>query len=150
MDALQPVVLVPLDGSRESEAALKMARAVARSRGARIRLLRVMPPAEPVVDGADRVIAYVDQEAARLTNEATDYLHALRARIGRFEVEEVVRFGTPAAEIVAESRARDVTFVVMAAHPRTWLRWLLRRSVTRRVERAARVPVLRTPYAAAA
>jgi nucleotide-binding universal stress UspA family protein len=146
----QPIVLVPLDGTPQSEAALPTARAVARSRGARIRLLRVAPPALPVVDMEDRIIAYVDQESARVSNEERNYLRALHRAIGDFDIEDVVRFGAPAEEILSEAQHRDVAFIVMAAHRRTWLRRLLHRSVTSRVERSAWVPVLRAPYGAAA
>ena len=146
----QPVVLVPLDGSPESEGALRTARGLARARGARIRLLRVMPPAIQVMDTEDHIIAYVDQESARVTNEQENYLRGLHRAIGDVAVEDVVRFGTPAEEILWEAQRRDVAFVVMAAHRPTWVRRLLRRSVTNRVERAAWVPVIRAPYGAAA
>jgi nucleotide-binding universal stress UspA family protein len=146
----QPVVLVPLDGTAESEVSLRTARGLARARGARIRLLRVMPPAIQVLDSEDHIIAYVDQESARVTNEEENYLRGLHRAIGDVAVEDVVRFGTPAEEILSEAQRRDVAFVVMAAHRPTWVRRLLRRSVTSRVERAAWVPVIRAPYGAAA
>jgi nucleotide-binding universal stress UspA family protein len=146
----RPVVLVPLDGTHGSEVVLPTARALARTRGASVRLLRVMPFVEAVRDGEDRVIAYVDQESARVVDEVRSYLKNVRRPLAGFETEEVVRFGAPAEEILSEAEARDVAAIVMAAHRPSWRRRLLRRSVTSRVERAAWVPVVRVPYGAAA
>jgi nucleotide-binding universal stress UspA family protein len=139
-------ILVPLDGSRASEAVLPTARALARGRGARVRLLRVVPPVEAVHDDYDHVIAYLDQEAANAEAEALDYLRGLQRGLDGFDVDTVVRFGDPAAEILHEAEAQDVALIAMAARRRAWLR----RSVTAQVARAAWVPVVRAGYGATA
>ena len=144
----RPVVLVPLDGSRGSEAVLPTAQDIALERGARIRLLHVVPPVESARAIEDRMIAYADQESARVVDEVRGYLRGPRGALTNVDVEEVVRFGVPAEEILREAEARDVVAIVMAAHRQTWLRRLLRRSISRRVERAAWVPVMRTRYGA--
>lgn len=139
-------ILVPLDGSRASEAVLPTARALALGRGARVRLLRVVPPVEAVRDEDEHVVAWLDQEAASVESHARDYLQKVGRRLDGFDVDTVVRFGDPADEILHEAEAQDVTLIAMAAHRRAWLR----RSVTGRVARAAWVPVVRTNYGATA
>lgn len=144
----RPVVLVPLDGSRGSEAVLPTAQDIALERGARIRLLHVVPPVESARARDNRMMVHADQESARVVHEVRGCLRGPHGALGNLDVEEVVRFGEPAEEILREAEARDVVAVVMAAHRRTSLRRLLRRSVSRRVERAAWVPVMLTHYGA--
>jgi|GEM_PF-1515678 len=138
-------ILVPLDGSPGSESVLAAAADVARARGARLRLLRVAPPAPAVsVDG--RTVSYADQETARIENEARGYLRRLAARLGGVGVDRAVRFGDPAAEIVRDADESHADLVAMATRRGGRLRAAFRRSVTRRVEREADVPVLLVPY----
>jgi nucleotide-binding universal stress UspA family protein len=144
----RPVVLVPLDGSRGSEAVLPTAQDIALERGARIRLLHVVPPVESARATDNRMMVYADQESARVVHEVHGCLRGPHGALANLDVEEVVRFGEPVEEILREAEARDVVAIVMAAHRRTSLRRLLRRSVSRRVERAAWVPVMRTRYGA--
>ena len=146
----RPVVLVPLDGRRGSEAVLPTAAMMARERGARIRLLRVVPSGEPVGAMNDRITVYADQDSARVVHEARGYLRGPRRTLANYDVEEIVRFGTPTEEILREAQARDVVAIAMAAHRPTWFRRLLRLSVSQRVERRAWVPVVRAPYGTAA
>jgi universal stress protein A len=146
----RPVVLVPLDGRRGSEAVLPTAAMMARERGARIRLLRVVPSGEPVGAMNDRITVYADQESARVVHEARGYLRGPRRTLANYDVEEIVRFGTPTEEILREAQARDVVAIAMAAHRPTWFRRLLRLSVSQRVERRAWVPVVLAPYGTAA
>ncbi len=139
-------VLVPLDGTPASEAILPTARALAIARGRRVRLLRVMPPPQAVVGDDERIVVYIDQEAANAETAGLDYLRSVGVGFDGFEVESVVRFGDPAAEILCEAEKPDVAIIAMAARRRGWLR----RSVTARVAREAWVPVVRTAYRTAA
>ena len=144
-----PAILVPLDGTPASEAVLGTARTLARERGARVRLLRVMPLADSVRDLDDQIVAYSDQESAREEYAARWYLRGVRDRLADVAVEEVVRFGDPAAEILSEAEQPDVAVIAMATRGAAGVRRLFRRSVTRAVERAAWIPVMRSPYGAA-
>jgi nucleotide-binding universal stress UspA family protein len=143
-----PTVLVPLDGTPGSEAALPAARTLAREQGARVRLLRVMPVTGTVRDADEQVVAYSDQESARDEYAARWYLQSLRPELAECQIEEVVRFGDPAAEILREAEQPDVAVIAMAARPRWGLASWFRRSVSRRVEREAWVPVRRARYGA--
>lgn len=143
-----PTVLVPLDGTPGSEAAVPTARTLARAQGARVRLLRVMPTAQSVRGVDQRIVAYSDQESARDESAAQWYLRGVARALDGLEVEEVVRFGNPAAEILRAAEEPDVAVIAMATRPATGWRRLFRRSVTRAVERAAWVPVRRAEYGA--
>lgn len=131
-------VVVPLDGTPESEAVLPIACDVARARAARLRLLHVVRPVQAVHDPFGRLVAYVDQEAASAEAAARDYLRRVQVRLDGFDVDTVVRVGDTVQEILSEAESPDVALIAMA--PRR--RWL-RRSVTSRVVRAAWVPVVR-------
>jgi nucleotide-binding universal stress UspA family protein len=139
-------ILVPLDGTSASEAVLPAARDLARAREWRMRLLRVVPQVKATHDDSGYVVVYVDQEAASGESAARDYLRRVQGTLGGVEVDMVVRFGEPAAEILSEAEAHDVALIAMATRRRAWPL----RSVSARVARDAWVPVVRTMYGAAA
>jgi nucleotide-binding universal stress UspA family protein len=144
-----PTILVPLDGTRGSEGVLPTVRALAKARGARVRLLRVLPAVTAINDEDEHVIAYTDQEAERAVGEARDYLERVGRALAGLEVAHAVRFGEPAEEILREAEEARIGLIAMAVHRGSGLRRLLARSVTGRVERGAWVPVIHAPYAAA-
>ena len=97
-------ILVPLDLTSEPDAVTRVVADAARGGGATVRLLHVAPVSEAVVDSTGRIIAYADQESARLEAEALDYLRTLEIAFDDVPVEAVVLFGDPAEEIL---RAAD-------------------------------------------
>jgi nucleotide-binding universal stress UspA family protein len=97
-------ILVPLDGAAPAEALIAAVADLARGAGATVRLLHVAPVADNVVS-AGRVVAYADQEAARLESEALDYLRGVELGLDGVAVEHAVRFGEPVAEILKEAEA---------------------------------------------
>ena len=96
-------ILVPLDQTLEAEAALPLVVGAAREMGATVRLLHVAPSPENVTDAGGRIVAFADQEAARLEAEAMDYLRTVEARLDGIAVERSVRFGDPIDEILLET-----------------------------------------------
>jgi nucleotide-binding universal stress UspA family protein len=119
-DALQ-VILHPTDFSKASEAALKVARALARDHGARLIVLHVVP-LDPYVDG--RLAAEIDTrdyqhslDVMRIRLDGPDLKHPVETRLVRgFEAEEILR--------EAQDFACDL--IVMGTHGRTGLgRWLM-------------------------
>lgn len=139
-------VLVPLDGSAGSEAVLPTVRELARAEGATVRLLHVTPSPDSVVMNG-RVIAYADQEAARIEQEVLAYLRKAAAELSGLEVEAAVRFGDPVKGIVKEAESAGVDLIALATHRRTGVSRLLKGSVAEQVERATAIPVLLVRYA---
>ena len=138
-------VLVPLDGSAGSETVLPTVRELARAEGATVRLLHVAPAPDSVVMNG-RVIAYADQEAARIEQEVLAYLRKVAGELSGLEVEAAVRFGEPVEEIVKAAESTGVDLIALATHRRTGVSRLLKGSVAEQVERATRIPVLLVRY----
>jgi len=106
-------ILVPLDKTTAAESVVDAVAAMALGGGATVRLLHVAPVPDNV-ESDGRVLAYADQEAARLENEALDYLAAVEARLGGVPVECVVRFGEPVKEILLEGETFGADLIVMS------------------------------------
>ena len=135
-------ILTPIDGREQSESIVPVVAALARGAGSTVRLLRVFPVPEAVIDPSGRTIAYVDQEMSRLTAEGLDQLAHVEAELEGIPVERVVRFGEPAEEIRLEAEAFDADLVTLAATRHSRVRSTLRPGVAERVARDAAVPTL--------
>jgi nucleotide-binding universal stress UspA family protein len=135
-------ILVPLDGTEETAAGLDLIAAAARGGGATVRLLRVQPPAENVVALDGYLIAYADQEAARLRVEATDYLERVATRFAGAAVETSVRFGDAVPEILLEAEAFGADLIAMTARPTHKLSHLVLGTTAAQVTKRAEVPVV--------
>ena len=116
-----PTLLVPLDGSDLGEAALPVANELARTMGAKVVLLGVVPRPGQLVAGQGTVVTYVASDHADLEAQAWAYLEASvgRAAHGGVNVETMLRYGEPATEIAALAAELGVAAVVMATHGRT-------------------------------
>jgi nucleotide-binding universal stress UspA family protein len=133
-----PVMLVPLDGSREAEHAIPAALEVVRRTGARLELLRVRPPREireeiegrPFTDPGPPSLErrYLDEIAARLSD--ADQLTV-----------KVIR-GEPAESIVNRAAVAGANLIVMCTHARGGAGRLLLGSVADVVVRSSAVPVM--------
>jgi CBS domain-containing protein len=141
-EAIPPTILVPLDGAAGSEAVLPAVGELARAEGARIRLVHVASPPGEVRGNDNRLIAYADQETARVESEMLDYLRRAAERLHGVEVDLAVRFGEPAEEIVKDAEATRPAMIAMASHRRSGIERLVKGSVAERVERATSVPVM--------
>ncbi|HMT20585.1 MAG TPA: universal stress protein [Promineifilum sp.] len=132
-------ILVPLDGSGFSEAALPYALEMAAQFDSDITLLRVvLPPriGEGALspESADFMIKMRDD----LYKEAIDYLRQQNYRV-HYQVAESEDI---AAEIISAVRGADADTVIMCTHGRGGLsRWLFG-SVATRVLQSSPVPVL--------
>ena len=120
-------LLVPLDGTPESEAALDPACALARSTGAEIVLLRVMSLSASHAEESEAV-GHLEWSAAEL--RARDVAVGTEVRRG------------DAAEQIVEAAGRGPRVVVMATHGRAGLGRVLFGSVAERVVAHSLVPVL--------
>jgi nucleotide-binding universal stress UspA family protein len=117
-------ILVPLDGSPETRAALPYAAALA-TPGTEIILLTVVPS-----DG--------DADAARAGLETA----AQRLRVAGRTVRTEVAVGDPADRIVDTAADLDTGIIVMASHGRGALGRLIYGSVADRVAREATIPTM--------
>lgn len=138
--ATWPTVLVACDGTPAGDRAIAAAADLARARGWRLRVLFVAPEPTPV-HAHGRVVAFADQETARVTHEAASYLREVLDGIHGVEVDHVIRFGDPGKEITYEAEDSGAELIVLGVRPRT-LGALLAARLVRRVRRAAEVPVL--------
>lgn len=145
-DGALRTILVPLDGSAGSAAVLAAVHDLARRRGAVVRLLRVVAPVSTAMDDDDRVVAYADQETARVEDEARRYLRGAAAALPGVTVQIAVRFGEPVAGIVDEAEAAGADVIALATHRRLGLGRVVKSSVSRRLERATTIPLLLVPY----
>ena len=153
-------VLVPLDGSALAAQVLPYAEMVARSTGATVVLLRVVNPypGELVREGISLYRETDDQGGAlpssadwedvlaRINSDAQAYLEQMAETIRSdgVTVETAVRDGDPAECIVAEADRDAGTLIAMTTHGRTGVgRWLLG-SVTDKMVRGGRHPMLIT------
>jgi nucleotide-binding universal stress UspA family protein len=141
-------ILLPLSGREPHEAIVPLVGTLARSSGATVRLLRVFPVPEvimqpPDVSGAPgRVVAYVDQQMALLTRQGLDALRTVEDQLDGVPVEAVVRFGDPGQEILLEADAFGADLVAVAATNRSRLRRALFPGVAEQVARRTSTPVL--------
>lgn len=130
-------ILVPLDQAPDAEAVLPLVADAARSAGATVRLLHVAPVPGHVEDQDGHVVAYADQETARLEAEAMDYLRAVEARLDGIPVEAVVRFGDAADEILLAAEAFGADLIAMTTARRTPISRLILGSTAQQVCRRA-------------
>lgn len=144
----QPVIrriLVPLDGSRLAEAALGPATAVARRLDASVRLLRVLESELQI--GSPYLPAVAEQQEQHLEavrSRAKHYLAEVRDRLiaEGVRVEPVDLREGPAAATILDATGADVDMVAMATHGRGGLRRWVLGSVSDKVLRREKLPLL--------
>src|SRR6266508_798586 len=117
-------ILVPLDGTPQSNSALPLTRTLARATGASVTLLRVRLP------GEDRQqLAALQRVEAELSSSD-------------IQVNSVVRDGDPVDQIIDQVRADSTDLVVMRTHGRSGIGRAVLGRVTERVVAEGGVPVI--------
>ena len=135
-------ILVPLDGSKLSEAVLPHVEEIAKGLNCEIVLLHVVPLPVPVFDTPTSPFDHNllrDQE-----NEAKRYLKEMCAKLELDEarVTYLVREGDVTQVILETAQDQQVDLIAISTHGRSGaLRWLLG-SVTDRIVRNSPIPVL--------
>lgn len=135
-------ILIPLDRTPASEAVVPLIAEVARGVGSTVRLLHVQPVPENVLREDGRVVAYADQEMARLEVEGLNYLEDVEAMLLDVPTERVVRFGDPVSEILVEAEAWPADLIALATGAGGWIRRIGRGHVASKIFRKARIPVM--------
>jgi nucleotide-binding universal stress UspA family protein len=102
----------------------------------------VYPIPNTVVSDSGRVIAYADQEMARLEAAGSTYLDGLAAMLQHAPIERVVRFGSPSREIQIEAESFGADLIVLTTRLHTMLRFPWSRRTAARVVRKSEVRVL--------
>ncbi len=139
-------IIVPLDGSQLSHAALPLARSLAGRTGAAITLVSVIDPPR------DFFIVPQDSSATRLRPKDVDhlaeeekrlqeYLDRIKTTFEHIRVSTDIRLGNAAEEILDAAGVRPETAIVMASHGRSGFGRVLLGSVANRVVQTTSVPV---------
>jgi nucleotide-binding universal stress UspA family protein len=137
-------ILVPMDFSPPSDAALEYARNVAARYGASLHLLHV---AEDPYRAFYTAEVYVPEIEGLREEILTDTEQRLKERVRPSDVTEFHAtaesvIGSPAGSIVEYAAGRDIDLIVMGTHGRGGMAHLLMGSVAERVVRTAPCPVL--------
>lgn len=125
-------ILVPLDGSAESNVSLPVARALAQATGGSIWLLRVAP--DSVLSAEHRTLHAAGQEVERVASEL--------AAGGGLEVHAVTREGDAAREILHLSQDIHADAIVMRTRGRAGLERAVFGSVAEEVLKQCSVPLV--------
>ena len=135
-------VLVPLDGSPTAESVIPLVADLSRGAGAAVRLMHVARWPENLYGADGHLVAYADQEAARLEAEQLDYLSSVEVGFAGASVERVVRFGSPVHEILQEAEQWGADLIAVTTAGRSALGRVALGSVAEEVFRKAPVPVV--------
>lgn len=140
-------ILVPTDGSDESNVAIEYAIEEARNHGSTIHLLHVIQPVQSfdssVGMGGGSVTSNVNMQ--RMSEEhSQEILNDARDKIPD-DIDLVVSdpiVGTPKEKILEYSEEEDIDMIIMGSHGRTGIDRFLVGSVTEAVVRHSDIPVL--------
>jgi nucleotide-binding universal stress UspA family protein len=122
-------ILVPLDGTALSEAAITPAATLASAFHGSIYLLRVLPNAAATDDLGKEAFAYLSTFHDRLTQQGVT-------------AHRTLAWGDPATQIVAKAQEHHVDVVAIATHARTPLAQLVQGSVAATVLHQSTLPML--------
>lgn len=135
-------ILVPVDGSDPSRAAVRRARSLAATADATLSLLAVAEPTT-LRDGAKSPATPTRADLDRQTDAVLDRGESLADGVG-VDCRVAVEAGSPYEEIAAKADEVDADLTVMGTHGRTGLDRILLGSVTERTLRTNESPVLTT------
>lgn len=146
------IIVVPLDGSELSEAALPAAQELKSRFNAKLIVLRAL---EPESHRLAQPAAFYESPAAAVANvelieeameaerkEATAYLEAIGVKLGKEDVELVLIEESAGEAIVRIAAERNAGLIVMSSHGRGGLGRLVFGSVADHVLHNSPVPVL--------
>jgi nucleotide-binding universal stress UspA family protein len=142
-------ILIPLDGTDESEAAIAPAMEIARRFASAVVLLEVTPGYGQIIGataaesfGASGSIAAAQEVAVAAESSASAYLDAVRTKFGAPSWITVVAEGNSSTAIAEQALAQHADLIVMSTHARSGLKRLFLGSVADDVIRQCGVPVL--------
>lgn len=134
-------ILFPTDFSRPAEHALAWAADMARTFGARLTILHVVPPSAYPLHNVAQLRGFPNLRD-EVNKRCLDELQTLVGRVPDTPTDTLVLEGIPHAEIVDHATKGSFGLIVMATHGHTGLKHMLLGSVAERVVRLAPCPVL--------
>ena len=150
-------ILVPMDFSAPSDAALDYARSVASRFDASLHLLHVADDPYRALYSGEVFVPEVERLRRQIASDAAGRLKACltASDVTDFEATVDAIIGTPAGSIVDYAGGHGIDLIVMGTHGRSGMSHVLMGSITERVVRTAPCPVLTvreapTPVAKAA
>ena len=129
-------ILHPTDFSESSDAAFRLASALARDYAARLVVLYVYPPPVNGAEAVDR------GRPDGIEDDVVAKLHELQPHDPGITVEYRAEEGYPADEVLAVAEAEGADLIVMGTHGRSGVRRAVMGSVAEAVSRNALVPVV--------
>lgn len=133
-------ILVGVDGSEPSSAAVKTAGRLAREQRAEVVLCFVIPPAPIFVDAAALTLVEFDRKARE---EGAALLEAARDMVpAGVPVTESILLGQAASSLLDEGKQRQCDLIVIGSHGRSAFGRFLLGSVAIQVVAHAETPVL--------
>jgi nucleotide-binding universal stress UspA family protein len=143
--SLGRTILVPLDGSSLAERTIPYVQALAEP-GARVVLLHVLPPPEPVRNPDGGVAVPAEDVLARCRQAAQRNLDEVAARLrcasGGLTVDIALTVGDPADQIVRVATERHAELIAMTTRGRSGDDELAFSGVVDRVARSTDIPTL--------
>jgi nucleotide-binding universal stress UspA family protein len=134
-------ILVPLDGSTLAEEALAPAQSLADLGHADLLLVRVVEPVAPIEPHGGYLPPLHDESELNTARQYLEHVASMLRSGGRSVSVQVVE-GSPAAQISAVARERQVDLIAMATHGRGSVAQLVMGSVAAEVLRQASSPLL--------
>jgi nucleotide-binding universal stress UspA family protein len=137
-------ILVPMDFSAPSDAALDYARGVAVRFDASLHLLHVADDPYRALYPGEVFVPEVERLRRQIVSDAADRLKARLTASDVTDLEATVDaiIGTPAGSIVEYAGGHGIDLIVMGTHGRSGMSHVLMGSITERVIRTAPCPVL--------
>jgi nucleotide-binding universal stress UspA family protein len=134
-------VLVPLDGSRLAERALRVAGDLTESLSGTLIVARVVPPAP---QAGSLTPGLIEQLEAAHNDEAAAYLNAIadRLRADRLQVKTRLLHGQPASELIAVATEESCDLIAISSHGMSGLGSQVFGSGAQKLLYAAPCPVL--------
>jgi nucleotide-binding universal stress UspA family protein len=138
-------ILVPVDGSTTSMAAIEPAKKFAQLYGSKLLVLHVetpFVPPSPVLPGMDVVLQRMVPPATPSGQDDVTKRAATRFEQAGLQATRLTTVGEPASEILDLSANREMDLVALGTHGRSGVaRWALG-SVAERVLRSGEIPIL--------
>ncbi|WP_120968606.1 universal stress protein [Comamonas sp. lk] len=139
-------ILIPTDGSKLSEAALRAGIQLAKEQGAQVTALYVMPDYSAMIYGAEVLTAYNASEFDKSTQREADKVLQTAIDIAQAEgvqckTARVTNVSVHLA-IVKQSQDSQCDLICMASHGRKGIAGILLGSETQRVLVNSNIPVL--------